>query len=113
MLEPATYRIEAIQGIAWSMSLRWLVGDPEVGVDLTGWDCLLQVRERQSPASDVLVALTNDDIDVDGLGNLTARMDATTTATLPLGEYWYELELDPGPSGESVQLMRGAFRVVP
>lgn len=114
MLEPATYRLEVIQGISWSLSMQWLTGTPEVGVDLTNWDALLEIRERQSFTSDSMVSLTSpDDITVDGYGNITARMDEAATGSLPLGEFWYELELSPGAGGESVQLMRGPVRVVP
>lgn len=114
MLQPGTYRIDIPQGLSWSMSIQWLVGEPETPVDLSGYSAVLEIRERQNNTAEVMEQLTSPaDITLDEFGNITARMTPSATALLPLGSYWYELELSAGNGGEIVQLLRGEARVSP
>lgn len=112
MLEPGQYRIVIRQGLSWSFNIQWLIGDPETPVDLSAYSAILEIRERPNNTSQVMERLESpSDITLDEFGNITAHMIPAATALLPLGSYWYELELTASSDGEKIQLLRGEVRV--
>lgn len=112
MLEPGKYRIVIRQGLTWSFNIQWLIGEFETVVDLSGYSAVLEIRERPNNTSEVMVRLQSpSNITLDSSGNIAAHMIPAATALLPLGSYWYELELTAGSNGEKTQLLRGEVRV--
>lgn len=107
----AEYNIYCDQGSTLSLTLTYK-DSTEAPVNLTGYTARMQVRTSYN-ATDTLLNLTNGSgLTLGGsAGTIAVSVSATTTATLPTGNFVYDLEIVQGST--VTKLIRGAFRVRP
>lgn len=106
-----TYTIHADQGATLPLHFTWLEpggGDP---IDLTGYTVRMQVRRTALHPQPVLVISPYLTLGGEA-GTITGAVPAEVMASLPAGEYRYDLEVESG-GGEVRRLLKGAFIVDP
>lgn len=106
MLYPTTRRLEIIQGLPWDETVQWLIGKPGIPVDVTGFTGLFAVRQRKQSTTAMLALTVGSGIEMAASGHINMSATDTQTAALPLGVFWYELEV------QGTQLLRGDVEVI-
>lgn len=82
-----------------------------VAVNLTGYSASMQVRKSLTDGVALELSTVNSRITLGGsLGTVTLLVSATDTATVDVGQYFYDLELTSG-SGVVTRLIEGRFQV--
>lgn len=112
MLIPGKHDAIVVKGASWAFRVRWLVGNNEDPVDLTGWSGQLLIKAKRQDAESRALAVcstANGRLELDEDGNVTARLTKAQVESLPVGTMFYELELMS--STESVQLLAGRLKV--
>jgi hypothetical protein len=109
MIEPATYNIQAHQGVTYTLNMTYKIDD--VVVDLTGYTAAMQVRSNASSSTAVLSLSTDAEITLGGvLGTIAVEVSATDMAAVAAKNYLYDFDLDSG--GQVTRLIRGKFTVI-
>lgn len=107
--------IEIDQGATWVKQMLWQDHDTNA-YDLSGHIARMQVRKNYADLdkSLPLVELTNENGIVlgDGTGdyNIVITLSDSETANIPLGQYFYDLELEDETT--VTKLLRGKFFVL-
>jgi len=127
-VEPGAYDIQARQGTYLKKQITYSLPDDsgtQQGVDLTGFLARMKVR-KFAKTDPPLLSLDSDTVGVDATGiswvdrthgKFRIYVAATVTATIPEGEWVYDLELVPphSPSGydepNAFALLAGVFDV--
>lgn len=82
-----------------------------VAVDLTGYSASMQVRKSLADGVALELSTVNSRITLGGAaGTVTLIVPATDTATIDVGQYFYDLELTSG-SSVVTRLIEGRFQV--
>lgn len=82
-----------------------------VAVDLTGYSASMQVRKSLADGVALELSTVNSRITLGGAaGTVTLLVSATDTATIDVGQYFYDLELTSG-SSVVTRLIEGRFQV--
>lgn len=82
-----------------------------VAVDLTGYSASMQVRKSLADGVALELSTVNSRIALGGAaGTVTLIVSATDTATVDVGQYFYDLELTSG-SSVVTRLIEGRFQV--
>lgn len=82
-----------------------------VAVDLTGYSASMQVRKSLADGVALELSTVNSRITLGGAaGTVTLTVSATDTATVDVGQYFYDLELTSG-SSVVTRLIEGRFQV--
>lgn len=82
-----------------------------VAVDLTGYSASMQVRKSLADGVALELSTVNSRITLGGAaGTVTLIVSATDTATVDVGQYFYDLELTSG-SSVVTRLIEGRFQV--
>lgn len=112
MLIPGKHVLTIVRGVSWDFTVQWLVTPAETPVDLSGWTGHLLIKPRKQD-DDVLMACTtaNGRLVLDDEGYVRAKLTRQLVDTLPVGTFWYELELFN--ADDSVQLLADAVKVEP
>ena len=107
----ASARVNLIieQGVTWSQSFTWKVGDPLVIVDLTGFTARMQIRPSRCSSTIVAdIGTANGGIVIDPLaGRFDVSMSSDVTGAIDGGLYVYDLEATSG-GGEVSRVLGGA-----
>lgn len=85
--KPAGLDIELYSGDDFSMPIQLKSGNPAVGIDLTGWTFLAQIRSRESD-NELLGTFTctpADQSESDNLGIVILSISAEDSADLSIG----------------------------
>ena len=109
-MSAATYNFLCEQGATLQRTLQYQ-NDLEQTINLTGATARMQVRpEIDSSTIIIELTTTNNRLIINGVaGEIDILIDATTTATLPIGNYYYDLELVQGTF--VTRLIEGRFFV--
>lgn len=101
-----------MQGTTFTLSPEWLINN--LPVDITGYSAQMQVRQFTDSVSPLTTASTaNGKIVLNGaLGKINITLAATETATFPVNNYIYSLQLT-SPGGIVTELLNGNFIVSP
>lgn len=111
MQAPATLNLDCWQGASFDYSLTWQTNG--TAVNLTGYSARMQVRESYDSLTPVLSLTSGSGITLGGTaGSIILDAHATVTATIPSGQYVYDLELVTG-GGYVTRLLEGNFTVDP
>ena len=82
-----------------------------VAVDLTGYSASMQVRKSLADGVALELSTVNSRITLGGAaGTVTLLVSATDTATIDVGQYFYDLELT-SESSVVTRLIEGRFQV--
>jgi len=82
-----------------------------VAVDLTGYSASMQVRKSLADGVALELSTVNSRITLGGAaGTVTILVSAADTATIDVGQYFYDLELTSG-SSVVTRLIEGRFQV--
>jgi len=82
-----------------------------VAVDLTGYSASMQVRKSLTDGVALELSTVNSRITLGGAaGTVTLLVSATDTATIDVGQYFYDLELTSG-SSVVTRLIEGRLQV--
>lgn len=82
-----------------------------VAVDLTGYSASMQVRKSLTDGVALELSTVNSRITLGGAaGTVTLLVSATDTATIDVGQYFYDLELTSG-SSVVTRLIEGRMQV--
>ena len=111
-MNPGRYNITVVQGTTFTLSPQWLINN--LAVDLTGYSAQMQVRQfTDSPSPLTTASTANGKIVIDGaLGQINITLTATETATFPVNNYIYSLQLT-SPGNVVTELLNGNFIVSP
>lgn len=111
MQAPATLNLDCWQGASFDYSLTWQTNG--TAVNLTGYTARMQVRESYDSLTPVLSLTSGSGITLGGTsGSIILDAHATVTATIPSGQYVYDLELVTS-GGYVTRLLEGNFTVDP
>lgn len=107
MIEPATYNITCPNNATFELYFVWAVDG--VPVNNTGGICSLQVRPTYSAVTPLFDLEVGAGITLGGAsGAVTCTIDEAVTATVPPGNYVYDLVLTI--SGTAYRLLQGKWQ---
>lgn len=112
MLIPGRHDTTIVNGASWDYRVRWLVGENEDPVDLSGWSGQLLIKAKPQDAESralMVCSTANGRLTLDADGNIIASLTRAQVKSLPVGTVFYELELSSAT--ESVQLLAGRVKV--
>ena len=109
-MNPGRYNITVVKGTTFTLSPEWLINN--LAVDITGYSAQMQVRQFVDSVTPLTTASTaNGKIVLEGaLGKINIELTATETATYPVNNYIYSLQLT-SPGGFVTELLNGNFIV--
>lgn len=107
-MESTEYPLTIEQGSTFQKQLRWKVDG--VLMNLTGYTAKMQLRRRANAAVIFELSGSNSRILLGGTaGTISMEITAEDTATIPAGNYVYDLELTS--SSTTGKLLRGTVVV--
>lgn len=103
-----THPIVTKQGRTFKLSFN--IATNGVPWNLTGYTASMQVK-RSTSSTDVLLNITNDDVTMDSIGNVSVVVSSTRMNLVPSGRWIYDFKLNSG--SEDIDLLEGRFIVKP
>lgn len=106
-------RLVCNKGATFTKTLRWLDnGQPK---NLTGWSAAMQIRTSYTAATALHTLTTNNGgITLNPTtGEISLLISAATTATFPVGDYVYDIEMTAPDTVTKTRLLEGTFVVTP
>ena len=108
MIYPATYNVLMPQGATFDRTFTLAIDSTPV--NLTGYTAALKVRETAASEDAVISLATGSGITLGGAaGTIALLIDADTAATVPAGDYVYDLELYA--TSQTTRLLQGSWTV--
>jgi hypothetical protein len=107
MVNPGRYNIIVYKGTTFALSPTWKIGGN--AVDLTGYSVDMQVRLATDSA--IIVELSTGNgraVITSSTGRVDLTLTASETATLPAGNYKYDLNYT-SPDLTVTKILQGAF----
>lgn len=110
-MQPGRFNFSIYQGDTFSTAPAWKINNSYVNV--TGYTADMQVRQDVDSASIIVELSTSNGRIVAGTtdGKFTLTLTAAETATLPPGNYVYDLEVT-SPGGTVTKILTGGFAVI-
>lgn len=107
----AIYDMIIEQGETWIQNVYMKDGD-DIPINITGYTARMQVKETlESVTSLVDLETGGSGITLDGTaGKITLRVESVVTESLPVGRFYYDLEIIDTTSAVT-KLMRGRISV--
>lgn len=93
-----TYNMVCKQGSTFSLQTTF-TDDSDQPINLTGYTARMQVRRNPTSTDDPVVELTTENSRIvlgGAAGTVTFQITAADTAALPVGHYFYDVELVNG-----------------
>lgn len=113
-MQPASVSLKIYQGATFRRKLKWLTGNPQAPVNLTGYVGRMMIRRRVGDVTpEVELTTSNGGIVVTNAANgeFEIRMTATQTAGIDISSGVYDLEWAIG--SEVIRFMSGYVSISP